>query len=622
MRPISFLNCISYNGVFTGTSGSVVGIYDLNSGSGNGSFFYNNIYSTGYHKSGSSIYGPAIPLLNVGKSNISGYQFSGNNCYQLGYTNSGDFSILLDIEYSGCLRNTNNTAYVLFSTTNNPTGQTGTFFIGVNEVNRLFCQTSGYTKTLGKELHTNNIVYIGFGKSRYLEFGIFDVLNQEFVSESLTLNSELKDINTLWIGGFLNNSNILYTGYSGKIFNIVLNNKQFETSGINICSNCLFVTGQTTGTTNIETINLPVITGYLFSGINDIVITGFSQYTGTITKFDNSLLNIIFPSGKTGSIKVQEVATLLTGLSGIQLSGKTPIIFQNDTGKLNLFTTYNIEFDTQLESGDFVEIFTHQNWDSSIGLDLENLTFPESNRFVQIIGNGLVETNNVDYFLVRNQISGFNNEDILLYDLLTGSSLVTPFSGYWADDKILMSGGIYFPPNAQFNEVNDIIAISGISGHLFDNFNYDVYINGQKLESGFSYNFVYDENALDFGGITGLRVLEILPPPYVPNLIVNLLYSPTGGLPTGVESVEDSELTLVPRSNNLITNYKFQITSGVVYIENITGFSEQIWLNGIRQTEDIDYVKNFKCTSQSGIIDIPNLTFNFYNNESGFFNVE
>jgi hypothetical protein len=608
MKANAYLNCIAYNGIFTGATGSVLGIYDYSSGSGS-ALIYNQVYPSGYHFSGGNVFGPAVPLLSVGKANVISGQFTGVNCYRFGFTQSGDFGVILDIDYSGCARNTTGTAYVLFSTADNPTGATGTFFIGVDEVNRLFLQTSGYYKSLNYELRDKNIIYLGLGGQQYINFGVWDVLRQEFTFNETTLSGSQQNINRLYVGGFLNNTDTTYTGYFGKVNNAVLLNKPLEISGVRTCSNCLFATGISTGAPNTGLVYFPSVTGYTFSGVNESVITGYTIYSGTVIKFDNSTINVVFPSGLTQLQKTQEVATALTGFTPVIVTGQPTVTFPQDATKLNGFIMYDLEFDLSLTSGDTLEVYTYPDFNAKVNLKVDGTDYPVSTEPVQLIGNGLVETLGVDYAVVRGQISGFFDDDILSYDLLTGLPLISAYSGYWATDKIAMSGGGFFPSASQFIETSGKVYVTGITGNPLYHAS-DVFMNGQKLVSGYNYNMIR----------SGALVVLELNPTGLPTLVVDLIYPSTGGLPTGVGEIQDAELSVIPNYGQF-TRYYYDISGTQCYISGITGFSEEVWVNGVRQREYADYVKVFSCTQNSGIADPPSTPFNFYNNDDEFYNI-
>jgi hypothetical protein len=618
MTPNSFLNCINYNGFFTGITGSIVGIYDL--GSGVSGVFYNLLYPSGLSFSGNQIYGPTYPLIAVG-NNITGYQFSGVNAYRVGYTFSGDFGLILDIEYSGCVRNSSGRAFTLVSTADSPTGLSGSFLIGINEANRLFFETSGFSRTLSSyELRDKNIIYVGLGNQKSIEFGVFDYLNQLVVSETFSLNLNQNLINKIYLGSYLSYSGLNYTGFSGKINNVILSDKTLDISGISTCSNCLFVTGQTTGAPLVSTLLIPTVTGYITSGVSGQVITGYVPFTGVITKSDNTTVNVVFPSGLTGLVRIEDLTTILTGSTQVTFTGSTPKIFLTDTNKVNSFVSYDIQFDFTLGSGDYVEVQTYPIFVPFINIPVYNEDFPSANSgYIQIIGNGLDETANVDYFVVRNKISGFFDDDLLAYDLMSTAPIVYPFSGFWARDKIQMSGGNTYPRSPQFAEDFGTIVFSGITGVPIT-WDTEIYLNGQKLRSGFHYALKDDgPSGFNFFGVNGVVDVEMYPDT-LPALIINPLYSPTGGLPTGIDSVEDSELTIFTRYGKF-NNFIFDLSGSTTTLTGLSGFSERVWVNGIRQRLGSDYVKNFKCSVASGIVAPPSVSFNFYNNENNYFNI-
>ncbi len=609
MTPNPFFNCLSYNGILIGSvTGSLVAAYDLGSGSGT-SVIYNLVNpTTGYSFSGNNLFAPALPLASVGVNPLS-YRFTGVNSYRLAGDISGDFAYVADIEYSGCQRNTTGISYVLFSTQDNSTGS-GTFFLSVNDMNRLSFQSSGYSKTLNYELKDKNLIYVGLGSQKYLDFGVFDVLNNTLVSESITLDILQKDVNRVYIGGFLNTTpDTNYTGYFGRINNVLYFNEQLPIEKLKVCADCVFATGVASGSPTVTSAYLFSATGYLRSGVIESVLTGSTFYTGSIQKSDGSLVSVAFLSGQSQSQQTSEISTLLTGVSLVSITGAAPLIFIKDTGKLNGFTTYSIEFDQMLTSGDTLEIHTYPSFNANVNLPITNLEYPTAN-YVQLVGNGLVETFGIDYQVDRDLIiSGFYPDDILLYDNLTGASLVTSFSGYWTGDRVAISGGTFYPTAAQFLEKSGLIFVSGINGTGFDA-NYDVYMDGQKLNSGVNYFY---------SGVSGSNY-AVFDPAYVPRLVAYPIYASNGQI-TGVSDVEDAELAFLPSYGQYI-RYFINVTGDTSVISPITGFTERVWLNGIRQRKVVDYLRNFTCTVNSGVNEASDLPFVFYDNGTGLWGQE
>ena len=141
MKTIPFFTCLSYYGINTGTTGSVVGAYDFSSGSGN-ALVYNLVYPTGQNFSGSNYYAPSQPLAQVGVTGITG-NLSGRGSYRLGYEVSGDFGLVIDTLYDICSRSSATGSGYAYSLISNTSGSPTGFLIGIDEANHLFVSSSG-----------------------------------------------------------------------------------------------------------------------------------------------------------------------------------------------------------------------------------------------------------------------------------------------------------------------------------------------------------------------------------------------------------------------------------------------------------------------------------------------
>jgi hypothetical protein len=622
MKFSPFSNCISYNGISTRASGSMVGAYDFTSGSGS-AVIYNLLYPSGQNFSGNNYYGPVFPIINVGASGATG-ALTGLGAYRIGYEVSGDFGLVIDNVYDRCRRFTTSGSgigYILASTASGFTTGFGTnFYLGVDEINQLYVAASGTRKTLHYELQPRNLVYLNYGNRKTVEFGVYDPQENRLTSATLTLPNSGTDTNSVYMGGILRYSADT-TGFYGALKHAVLFRKPVSILEGSGCYECLYAIGSGTGAPVVTTIAVPAITGYQFSGRNESYVSGIVPITGTVTLADNSTVSVVFPSGLTGTRQAEEVASVLTGMIIITTTGLPSAFFSKSVADYYAFATYDIELKYPLASGDYLEIYTYSGYNANVGLDIYALTFPTTTGFVQLYGNGLAETNGVDYIVdTHNEISGFYDDDNLIYDIATGASLVSPFSGWWARGKVIMSGGSFYPTSAQFNETVDTgrIIITGVTGARLPASS-DVYLNGQKLVSGVHYKIIDNSVSGYFGAQTGLACL-VIDPSYVSDFNGYFLYHPTGGLPTGVESVDDSELTILPNYGSFI-RYTEDVTGQHNIFSGITGFSEQVWLNGVRQRLNVDYFKNVPCSVISGISPEDTNTFNFFNNETGYFNI-
>ena len=640
MNTSNFLTCLGYFGVSTGTSAYLEGAYSPSSGTTG--YLFNQLYPTGLHQSGSLIYGPVLPLINVGVQNVTSTLFTGSQALRVGYQHSGNFSVLMDIEYSGCNRGPNIGKYnVLLSTVDNPSGLVSGFSISINDSNRLSFKTLNRGYTLSKELTTHDMVYVSLTENQYVTMGIYSIKEGVFYSKNIALDNQNLNSNSIYFGGHLNNGGI-YTGFSGRLNNIFLFSDDLNDIDVGTCSMCSLVTGYSrVSVTN--SFSGYQITGLYYSGVQTTGFTGYSLITGQVRKADGSYIPVLINSGISGYLTTGEVATPLLGNVTIQTSGDSWSFFY-DQAALNSFLTSSVEFDNSLTSGDVVEIYTYQYPNPKVGKLVSGTNWPiaTGGDFIQLISNGLNETSGIDFQVNHNVIDGFYDTDVLSYDIATGPAIVTAYSGYWTDGKIQMVSG-YYPPTSQYPESAGIVYLSGVNGVTVDNiyspqFGYDLWLNGQKLISGVHYDVVTGrvvstttlEPILDFWGNpiedewgdylyayavqTGFNVR--LSGQSLPLLLVEPLYHPTGGLPTGIKSVEDSELTFLPIWSGFNRSL-LQITGDVKSIGNITGFSEQIWVNGLRQVVQDDYVFHYPCDEIPKILTPPNTPYSIFNSQNG-----
>ena len=607
MKVDAFLTCLGYYGVSTGASTSLEGAYSLSSGVTG--VYYNQLYSTGAHFVNGKIYAPTIPLLNVWNNTIANNTFSGVNALRVGLNHTGSFSLVMDIEYSGCSRPTTQKGMVLLSTVASPSGLSTGFCIGITETSRLYFETSGYTTTLDKELGVRDFVYIGLGEKQYINFGIYSLEDDKVYSSSVSLPSGTMDSDSIFIGNFLTTTGSdPYTGFVGKVNQAVLFSDALTDSDIGVCSNCALTTGfnQTTGWISFL---VQQVTGMYFSGVMDYLLTGYSNVTGTVTTHNGSTISVVYPSGLSGLVTTGQMA--LPMFSGTTVSGmRSDVIFKYDSDALRSFSLFSLFLKSQLTSGDTIEVYSYPRPNINVGKNFSGISWPTESGYIQVISNGLSETSGVDYSVVRNEMSGEWPDDVLTYDLFNIPTIVTPYSGYWSDgsSRIQMSGGSYYPSSAQYSEntasFSGISKITGLSGVCTGNpfwpfFGWDLHMNGQKLISGMQYSVAKS-------GVSGFVVL--LSGKLLPSLAIYPLYPETGGAPTGIESVDDSELSFLPQYSGFQAMRTDVTTSGNTF-GYYTGFGEQVWVNGLRMVDGLDYIKVTPCSTITGEFSPPSMTF-------------
>jgi hypothetical protein len=569
MQLNTFFTCLLENNV---VSGDVIGAYNLRSGDSN--LIYNQLYSPSSHYISGTINGLNIPLVSVGNSIVNSGSFSGVNCYRIGYSNIGDFSFIADIQYSGCYK-INLKDYVILSS-NQISGISNNFILGINDSNRLFLQTPNYSSCLSKELSTHDFIYFSLLQNQYLEFGIFNFSDNKYYSNQIDFGVSGLNSDIIYLGSEFNALDST-TGFFGNINNLILFQSAVSNSIQNYCS-CWYATG-INNVTGTYILSVQKITGSYLSGFSQTInIT--NQLSGNISKENGSNIPIIY--GHTTS------STISGGLQTLALYGQTGINlpsgymnFSYDENAIRNFSNFNIEFTSSLQSGDTLEIYTNPRPIYGVGIQPINLNWPDiSNGYVALVGNGLEETSGIDYNIVRTQIAGFDANDTLSYDIVNNQS-VTIF---------ICGSGI-----GTMSTIN-ITGLGAIcTGNLnYPNFGYDIYMNGQKLLSGYQYNISLTGTSGFSISITGDEIIDNI---------------------GGNFSIETSEIKFIQQYNGFSGLF-----SGVNYttdfINGLAGFSEQIWVNGIRQTKNVDYLKLLPCSTISGEGNIDNLNFNFYNNDS------
>jgi hypothetical protein len=570
----SFLQCVNTNGIATGSS--LQGIYTFNSGDSN--LIYNNLYNTGFmYYSGivSTLY---TPLINLGAPITNSY-FSGVHNFRVGYSTANDFGLLLDVQYDSCSKR-NLVDYCLLSSNTFATGKN--FGLFINDANRLSFRTnSGYYSTLDKELTAHDFVYFSLSQHQYVTFGVYNVADNFFYNQKIDLGGPILNSDILCIGSEFNNANS--TGFFGTISNAILFNQAPEI--LDGCISCYFTSGYNLISTTTS-VNVPKITGVYYSGIQSTLVYT-SLNSGVITKQNGSTVNVEYSTSLSTGIITGQVATLLYSQTGVNIT-QSYYQFYKDTGIVNSYNRYAINFTYPVQSGDALEIYTYYYPIPNLGTRIIGYDISNAGGIMQLINNGVDETLNVDYTIIRNQVSGFFDNDILAYDSLNSQSIILNFSGTFNNNLTGLNTGS-----------NPYLNVTGLSGVCYSNINYpkfgyDVFLNGQKLISGYEYTVVNS-------GVSGFAVV----------ISGDQIMNPDSS------AIDNAELGFIPQFNNFIY-FLSGVTQPTYTLSGIVGFSEQIWTNGIRQIKGVDYGITFPCFTQDNSSNLVNFPYLFYNNDGNW----
>ena len=563
-----FLTCLSENDVLTGAS--VLGIYTFNSGDSN--IIFNELYPTGSNYSGSYINSNNLPLISVGSSMPVSGNFTGTNCLRVGYETLGNFSMIFTLNYNGCQK-LNLRDYTILSSY--PSSGSGiNYHLSINDANRIFFQSSGAASCVSEELVGNNFVYFSVIQNEFVEFGIFNYSQNTLYSNQLDMGVSGINSDILYIGSEFNPNNNS-TGLFGTINDMIL----FDGSVSNNISDyisCWYVTGFAS-TSGLYSLAAQYLTGSYLSGTSG-TLTSSSNITGLIQKENGSPIQVILTSGTSTGIITGFVATPLYGQTGINIT-TGGIAFAYNQNAINNFGIFSINFTEPLQSGDSLEIYTNPLPIYGVGLQPVGNLYPQvGNGFISLMDNGVWEGQGISYTVVRNQISGFDPNDIVSYDVINSQSVTIFISGSGSGTSTTIN----------------VTGIGGVcTGNVnYPNFGWDVYLNGQKLLSGYQYNVGYTGINSFYVAISGSEIVDIN---------------------NNTFNIEQSEITFIPQYLGFFEMYS-GVTTITPQINNLTGFSEQVWCNGVRFCREIDYVINSMCSTISGQSDTTKLTFNFFNN--------
>jgi hypothetical protein len=244
--------------------------------------------------------------------------------------------------------------------------------------------------------------------------------------------------------------------------------------------------------------------------------------------------------------------------------------------------------------------------------------------------------------VLENQtITGFvTDEQEVIYDVVGDTAICIDYSGWWGEsppgfpamgmtpNKITTGTpyGPFFPERAQFfNEKNTNqeqwrdkgqVIITGISGQKIWR-DHHIYYNGQKLienvdyfEQPYTYsnaNINYTVDALIItGGLPGVAIYG--------NSYSSIIESPNG--------FYTPEMCFVPIVSGEQPQETLKNITGDTHgiPDPLSGFSEMIWVNGIRQKRGISYRLGKECGLTKSFTLFGENPFVFYNNSEGFLN--
>ena len=607
MNTTNYKNCLFATGALTG---NLIASYNfsnqvdsvvLNDLYATGDCYFNNGANNVFYsnKSNLNILQGGIPF----ESSFTGY-FSGSQyAFVKSHLDLTSFNILLDFSFDDC---SPISSRVLLSSATGSSLSSGSIF-GINQANKFFIE---YGTGAAKRIHTskigvseNNVINFGIdGQSFYLKK--YNFLNQLISSEFFNFTDYSSSDKLFFAKPFG-----VYSGFSGKFNHVFLSSSNSDGSD-NSYYECLFCTGVTSGilTGQEEFSSVSDNLSYYNYSVSGTGITGYQNVTIYDSFTDTYVSNL---SGVTGNFLVGRFATgeFLTTTGFFETA--TYNILSDVSRKSSYIDLIKINFINDLESGDLLEVYDYH--DKNLNINLKNNATFNSN--IALFSNGMLSISGLDYSVTNGLVSASSDSS----DEVRINKINTPiqyllYSGLYDNYKKPTGGGSeYYPAQSQFYESGDgNVTITGLEGLFSSGFSltgHDLFMNGQKLYTGIDYET----------GVYGSKQSVIL---YAENFNDADLTITTGssGELISVDYQTESILAFCPvQDQSFYRNRTF--LSGSMSSFDLSGKNEEIWLNGIKLIEGLDYGKVYPCSSYLYNFNITSLPYIFCKDNDNFFNI-
>jgi len=565
-------------------TGNLVAFYSFDNPSGK--VVFNQLYSSGDHfitGDSSKIDVDLYPAISVGStSNPTSSTPAGSGYFD--YTDRLQVGTGINVEdwcvFFNFLQSTppsGVSSSILASTMSNPNDTSGVN-IGLNAANKVyvdFINSSGNRQTYvhSQELSNfNNLVSVGKdGES--LEIIYHDFINDKNDLEVFDVSGAKNS--TDWFIGAMPTMYGGYTGFSGYFDDILITKGGYAAAAKNIISDAFFTTGLESGYNKEVVVYSNEVTGRTLN---------YTGVTGTgVTGYENVLVDtvngvpIYNSSGVTGLLTGITVEYLTGGLniSGTGISGVEPYN-DFDFNYANKYADNCLIFNKKIDTSLKYEIYTFNSGYTGQqvqGLNEELIYNYDDNTFITLTG---YSGQNLNVYMDGSAVysgSGFSFNDYLveftgsfdientgIYDFISGQQVATSYTG---------SAGTISLTNAKY-------------------FNKDVYLDGKKLISG-----------IEWSGTASAIEID-------------------------ASSSESGTYFFLPLHSEAYTYLSGNRITGAAaqFINSNTKLiNEQIWLDGLRQKEGVDYTKTSTYSILNSEKYLTGFTDLIFNNETGFFNV-
>jgi hypothetical protein len=504
------------------------------------------------------------------------------------------------------------------------------FIFGLNQSNKLFFEyrNNGFNKihTFEHDIPKRVSAIIGISENDFVNIGFYDYEDDQFKNQVFPLPN-YNQSDTWYLGGLYSNTGTNHTGFRGELNNFTLFSGYLDSGSNTNCVECLFFTGLQDATLAVS-YDIIKTTGYNFNLISGSGITGYQFVQYEVPHPTGGMTSVMISSGLSGVFSTIEQVTPLTGSVGSGTYNVTGDSQKFDYALKSQYGAKSLVFLDPIESGDLIEVYSYQRPQKYLNINSSNYSLNKSGQTGAVLfHNGILNNEGVDFNVLADNtftgdvLQGYDPTDLFSYNLISERIIVTPFSGLWSGSKILLNSGssgtgaAYYPSTSQYLESGTDILITGLSGINLTG--YDLFFNGQKMAEDHDYEVAYS------GATPLLKVYGT----HLPSFTADVVYTGSNFVsgwpaypPLGISNVEQGTMTFIQKTTGTTVNRYVNYNTGAdIKSVNITGFSEQVWLNGVKQ---VGYDRTFACDPVSGSFDFVNNPYLFYNNSNKYFNIE
>ncbi|MBC8395288.1 MAG: hypothetical protein H8E05_01205 [Bacteroidetes bacterium] len=532
---------------------------------------------------------PGIPVNCVVNPDFENFK----SCCSMGYFDSDtilrigekfeqtEWTIFVNYN-NNVIRDDRDKSEVLVSSMSSPTGISG-FNMGINGANRMYFEyvnTDGILKNLilPREVELYNLVSVSKSESNIVISNHDPFSRRNYIQPYEAL--DFVDSHIWTIGGFYETGNYeRYRGFKGFIDDYIAFDMSFSTTQTNLISEALYYTGVKEAYQIQTTRTVETITGAptMVSVPTESGITGYNLVPlSTVNTACGTPVNVCIqePMYGPGTKEVLDFARVNVDIVDVEYVPEEKLY--NETYTSN-YGEKNIVFLKDIDLKDVYEIYSQSGFNSNLnhtGLydpAYESFAINDSHvgKKINAFINGVQSSPTGDYSLSQNLVSSgsgfiFESTDTLSYDVISSDPIYYEYDGTTYPEVNLV-GGEYL--------------------------NKDIYFNGQKMISGLNYQEFHAETS----GVTIFPIEESI----------------TQGVSGEYVLVEPSEMRSISYTGTIeaFDSLSFNLRN------------EQVWLNGYRQIEGLDYVKTSDKSLLNSDLRLETKSNIIYNNDGNFFNV-